>query len=90
MTVQELKQTLDNAVEMGLGDAELRFTYQARYPLQDHVEGVWFDEEAMEDFQETASAMENEEMPYFYIVSGGQDYDSPYGPRAAHEECVQL
>jgi len=90
MTVGELKRVLDTAIEMGHEDAELRFTYQARYPLQDHVEGVWFDEEAMDDYHETASAMGNDEMPKFYIVSGGQDHDSPYGPRKAHDECVDV
>ncbi len=52
--------------------AEVRFVYQASYPLQDKVQGVWH-------------AEDNEKV--VYIVSGGQNYDEPYGPRAAFQEA---
>ena len=83
MTVQELRDVLDQAIEAGLGDVETRFAYQANYPLQDKIEGVWFDDdiENDEDGELRVDAT-------FYLVSGGQDYDNPYAPRAAFENCT--
>lgn len=91
--VQDLHRALGQLIEMGLGESELRFTYQSNYPLQDFVEGLWFDEEAYynEDAEEASEeASEDQEMtlPTVYLVSGGQDHDSPYGPRQAFEEAT--
>ena len=84
MTVQELRDVLDQACEMGLGESELRFAYQPNYPLQDKVDGIWFDEEKAKE----ADVDPDAEQPLFYIVSAGQDYDSPYAPRVAFENST--
>lgn len=81
--VQDLHRALGQLIEMGLGEAELRFAYQSNYPLQDHVEGLWFDEEAHYNEEDDAA-----EPPTIYLVSGGQDHDNPYGPRQAFEEAT--
>jgi hypothetical protein len=78
MTVEELRDVLSQAVELGLGDNELRFAYQPNYPLQDRVGGVWFNEESSDE----------DEASVFYLVSGGQDRNCPYAPSAAFDECV--
>lgn len=81
MTVTELRDVLNQAIENGCGDRELRFAYQANYPLQDLVEGVWYDDDDEADQEEAGTNV-------FYLVSGGQDYDTPYAPRVAFEECT--
>lgn len=78
-TVKALHAVLGQLIENGLGDNELRFAYQANYPLQDWIEGIWYDEE--DDSQE-------DEDKIVYIVSGGQDHDNPYGPKAAFENAT--
>lgn len=50
-------------------EAEVRLAYQQSYPLQDHVRGAVQSQEA----DELAA-------PLVWIVSGGQVYDTPYGP----------
>jgi len=82
--VQDLHRALQQLIEMGLGEAELRFTYQSNYPLQDLVEGLWVDEERL--YEEDTD--DDTEPPVVYLVSGGQDHDSPYGPRQAFEEAT--
>jgi len=84
MTVTELRDVLNQAIENGVGDRELRFAYQPSYPLQDSVEGVWYEEsdDSGDEDQEEA------ESDVFYLVSGGQDYNNPYAPRVAFEECT--
>jgi hypothetical protein len=69
----------------GYGDREVLFAYQRHYPLQDHIAGGWIpgpadDEDADDD------ATDDEVV---YLVSGGQVYDQPYGPRRAFEEAVE-
>jgi hypothetical protein len=83
MTVEQLRDVLNQAIENGRGDDELRFAYQANYPLQDLVEGVWYDEDDEDDQEEADSRV-------FYLVSGGQDYNHPYAPRMAFEECTDV
>lgn len=85
MTVGELHRALGAAIELGLEDSELRIAHQPHWPLQEYVEGVWFDDEVVEDFQETDGSGDP---PLFYIASGGQDHDSPYAPKAAMTDCV--
>lgn len=78
-TVRELYGALGQLIELGYGDVELRFAYQRSYPLSDKVDGFWFDEDKSDD------------LDMIYIVSGGQDYDNPYAPRAAFESpCLEF
>lgn len=80
LTVKQLRDLLNRAVNDGLGDRELRFAYQANAPLQDVVAGVWYEDDD-EDVQEEADTN------VFYLVSGGQDAETPYAPCVVFEEC---
>ena len=83
MTVEQLRDVLNQAIENGCGDREIRFAYQSNYPLQDLLEGVWYDEDDEDDQEESESNV-------FYLVSGGQDTNHPYAPRVAFEECTDV
>ena len=88
MTVNELKNLLEQMADAGYGEREVLFAYQANYPLQDHIAGGWIpghrrrrrrrgrDDEATDD-------------EVVYLVSGGQVYDKPYGPSRAFSEAVE-
>lgn len=82
-TVREIHKALAQLIDQGMGDSELRLAIQPSYPLQELVEGLWFDEEALADFE-----LHCDTPPTVYIVSGGQDHDSPYAPREAFENAV--
>ena len=79
-TVADLHAALEQLIENGLGEAELRLAIQRNYPLTELVDGLWFDEEQMNDSEDGET-----EMPPVFIVSGGGDHDSPYAPREAFE-----
>ena len=81
MTVTELRDVLNQAIENGIGDRETRFAYQSNYPLQDVIAGVWYDEDDEADQEEAGTDV-------FYLVSGGQDYNNPYAPSVVFEECT--
>jgi len=84
MTVQELAELLDELVEAGHGDRDLRFVYQPNYPLQDEVAGVY---DPLEDPESELPEEESDlPVPCLYLVSGGQDREQPYGPSAAFEQ----
>lgn len=91
LTVSELRDLLGQLEEHGLGDSELRFAYQANYPLQDFVDGIWapsLDEDGGRDEEDEDTAKERskaEKEQLVYLVSGGQE---GYGPKAAFENCV--
>lgn len=92
MTVQELKNLLEQAIEQGCGDMEVRFTYQENYPLQDTVAGGWaacLAETGFESDEDVEELAVLEKLGHFYLVSGGQDRDMPYGPKRAFEECSE-
>ena len=83
MTVNELKNLLEQMADAGYGDREVLFAYQANYPLQDHIAGGWvpghiayMDDEAADE-------------SVVYLVSGGQVHDQPYGPSQAFSEAVE-
>lgn len=78
-SVKELRDALDQLVEMGMGDSELRLAIQPNYPLQELVGGLWFDEEEQSESDSDSTGAT------VYIVSGGQDHNSPYAPRRAFE-----
>ena len=75
MTVAELQQALNQLVEMGMGDSEIKLAIQPNYPLAELVDGLWFDQEQDEDAD-------------VFIVSGGQDHSNPYAPKIAFEEAT--
>jgi hypothetical protein len=100
MTVKELIERLEDLDP----EAEIRFVYQANYPLQDDIAGVWEPEapvcsncQAVLDARgedgwycygckltyEKDEVELPEEGNLAYVVSGGQNYKMPYGPRAA-------
>ena len=86
MTVNELRDLLEEMVENGYGEREVLFTYQSNYPLQDHIAGGWvpghvayMDDEPEEETDQNA----------VYLVSGGQCYEMPYGPSRAFEEASE-
>lgn len=81
MTVTELRDVLNQAIESGLENREIRFAHQANYPLQDTLAGVWYDEDDEADQEEAGTDV-------FYLVSGGQDTEHPYAPRVAFEEYM--
>ncbi len=85
MTVNELKNLLDQMADEGYGDREVLFAYQANYPLQDHIAGGWVPGPA-DDEDEDEDATDAEVV---YLVSGGQVYDQPYGPSRAFSEAVE-
>lgn len=90
MTVNELKNLLEQMADAGYGDREVLFAYQANYPLQDHIAGGWIPDLAAddegEDEDEDDEATDDEVV---YLVSGGQVYDKPYGPSRAFSEAVE-
>lgn len=81
MTVDQLRQRLEEMCEMGYEDREIRFVYQDTYPLQEDIRGLWIKEDE-EDGDEEGSSEQ-----VVYIVSGGQCRDNPYGPRRAFAEA---
>ena len=85
MTVNELKNLLEQMADAGHGDREVLFAYQANYPLQDHIAGGWIPGPA-DDEDEDDDATDAEVV---YLVSGGQVYDQPYGPSRAFSEAVE-
>jgi hypothetical protein len=86
MTVNELKNLLEQMADEGLGDREVLFAYQANYPLQDHIAGGWIPGPA-DDEDEHDDATDDEVV--VYLVSGGQVHDQPYGPSRAFAEAVE-
>ena len=91
MTVNELKNLLEQMADEGFGEREVLFAYQANYPLQDHIAGGWIpgpadDADADEDADADDEATDDEVV---YLVSGGQVYDKPYGPSRAFSEAVE-
>ena len=91
MTVDDLRDLLDDLLDCGAGDRELMFVYQSNYPLQDHVACVWDPENGIvedEDDPPARRSTHNKDgVPYVYLVSGGQNHRKPYGPREAFDEC---
>ena len=82
MTVNELKDLLEQMADAGYGDREVLFAYQQNYPLQDHIAGGWIP--GHDDDEDDATDDE-----VVYLVSGGQVYDKPYGPSRAFREAVE-
>ncbi len=83
MTVNELKNLLEQMADEGYGDREVLFAYQANYPLQDHIAGGWvpghiayMDDEPVDD-------------SVVYLVSGGPVHDQPYGPSRAFDGATK-
>lgn len=75
-TVEEIRDALDQLVEMGFGSSPIRLAVQPNYPLQELVEGLWLaDEDSLEG-------------TVVYIVSGGSDYDQPYAPKQAFDNAI--
>jgi hypothetical protein len=83
MTVNELKNLLDEMAEDGRGECEVLFVYQESYPLQDHIADGWI---PATDDEDEADAIDDQVV---YLVSGGQVYDNPYGPSRAFDEAVK-
>ena len=83
MTVNKLKNLLEQMADEGYGDREVLFAYQANYPLQDHIAGGWVPGHVayMDDEPVDESVV--------YLVSGGQVYDKPYGPSRAFSEATE-
>jgi hypothetical protein len=79
MKVGQLHALLEDLIADGLEDQKIRFVYQQNYPLQDEIKGVWINYDLLNP--------ENKEELVCYIVSAGQCYDQPYGPREAFDEC---
>ena len=44
MTVNELKNLLEQMADAGHGEREVLFVYQQNYPLQDEIKGGWIPE----------------------------------------------
>lgn len=87
MTVYQLRQRLEEMCEMGYEDCEIRFVYQDNYPLQDDIRGLWVGEDDDDDDgDEDEEDEEGSSEQVVYIVSGGQCWDNPYGPRRAFAE----
>ena len=87
MTVNELRNLLDQMADAGLGEREVLFAYQANYPLQDHIAGGWIWEPANDGREEEDEGDVDDSV--VYLVSGGQVHDRPYGPRRAFDEAVR-
>jgi len=85
MTVNELKNLLEQMADAGFGEREVLFAYQSNYPLQDHIAGGWVPDLA-NDEEDDDEATDDEVV---YLVSGGQVYDKPYGPSRAFSEAVE-
>ena len=84
MTVNELKNLLEQMADQGFGEREVLFAYQSNYPLQDHIAGGWIPGPADDEDEDDATDDE-----VVYLVSGGQVYDKPYGPSRAFREAVE-
>lgn len=91
MTVNELKDLLEQMADAGHGDSEVLFTYQSYYPLRDHIKGGWIPTEAEADDDEDEDDQDDDECPAntVYLVSGGQCHSDPYGPSRAFREAVE-
>jgi len=92
MTVNELKDLLEQMEDAGHGDSEVLFTYQSNYPLQDTIKGGWIPGESeADDEDEEDSDDDSDDCPAntVYLVSGGQCHSDPYGPSRAFREAVE-
>jgi hypothetical protein len=91
MTVNEVKDLLEQMADAGHGDSELLFAYQSNYPLQDHIKGGWIPGESEADGDDEDEDQDNDECPAntVYLVSGGQCHSDPYGPARAFREAVE-
>ena len=81
MTVNELKNLLEQMADAGHGEREVLFVYQQNYPLQDEIKGGWIPE-GTDDEEDARDGV-------VYLVSNGQCYDAPYGPRQAFAEATE-
>ena len=84
MTVNELKNLLEQMADEGLGEREVLFAYQQHYPLQDHIAGGWIPRPADDEDED-----DDTDDQVVYLVSGGQVYDQPYGPSRAFSEAIE-
>lgn len=85
MTLEDLEVAIARLREEGHNpNAEVRFVYQQNYPLQDEVQGVAVQSDIDDGDTEAGS-----DADIVYLVSGGQVYSDPYGPRAAWDVCCQ-
>jgi len=86
MTVNEMRDLLEDMIENGYGEREVLFVYQQNYPLQDHIAGGWVPgHDADPDGGPEDETNENA----VYLVSAGQCYDQPYGPSQAFDEVCE-
>jgi len=85
VTVRELQEKLEELIDDGRGDDEIRLTYQSNYPLQSHVRGVW----APDDSEESEELdLRDSERNVVWVVSDGQVRETPYGHGEAWDDTL--
>lgn len=84
-TVQDLFNVLEELMEAGHGERELRVAYQPNYPLQAHFDGVSVPEDWLPDEDTEPEDIEKRKAMPIFLVCGSSDYDNPYAPRAVFD-----
>lgn len=93
MTLQELRDVLDELIERGQDpESRVLIVHQPGYPIQEDIRGVataqGCDEARCEDGKDDNKDDSGDAPALVYVVAGGQPRDiSPYGPRRAWEAC---
>jgi len=82
MTVEELRDRLEELVEAGHGEHEVMIVTQPNWPLRFTLAGVASTTE--HDAQEDDAS---DEQAVVYLVEGGHPNGNPYGPRWAFDEA---